>query len=164
MSETTTGSGRTGSRQTRRQNAEKGFVASKALLDNLQKVLVDLIEAVDNDLEAGNGGDYAAWRERVQGWKQMFPLGWTEPDLAEDDSPLSPQFVLQRLGEIAGPDAMGMDDFVRKALSAANDHRVVVTDCEAPYFGALIDDHTLAPVENATGYPTRYGDWMRARR
>lgn len=66
--------------------------------------------------------------------------------------------------EIAGPDAMGMDDFVRKALSAANDHRVVVTDCEAPYFGALIDDHTLAPVENATGYPTRYGDWMRARR
>ena len=69
-------------------------------------MLVDLIEAVDNDLEAGNGGDYAAWRERVQGWKQMFPLGWTEPDLAEDDSPLSPQFVLQRLGEIAGPEAV----------------------------------------------------------
>ena len=29
-----------------------------------------------------------------------------EPDLAEDDSPLSPQFVLQRLGEIAGPEAV----------------------------------------------------------
>lgn len=37
-------SGRTGSRQTRKQNAEKGFVASKQLLDNLQKVLVDLLE------------------------------------------------------------------------------------------------------------------------
>lgn len=35
---------RTGARQTRRQNAEKGFVASKELLDNMQKVLVDLLE------------------------------------------------------------------------------------------------------------------------
>ena len=35
---------RKGARQTRKQNAEKGFVASKTLLDNLQKVLVDLLE------------------------------------------------------------------------------------------------------------------------
>jgi len=35
---------RTGSRQTKRQNAEEGFVASKALLDNMQVVLIDLLE------------------------------------------------------------------------------------------------------------------------
>ena len=84
----------------------KNRKADVPIVGDAKAVLVDLIEAVDNDLEAGNGGDYAAWRERVQGWKQMFPLGWTEPDLAEDDSPLSPQFVLQRLGEIAGPEAV----------------------------------------------------------
>jgi starvation-inducible DNA-binding protein len=33
-----------GAKTTRRQNAEKGFKASKQLTDNLQKVLVDLIE------------------------------------------------------------------------------------------------------------------------
>ena len=33
-----------GAKQTRRQNSETGFVASKELLENLQKVLVDLIE------------------------------------------------------------------------------------------------------------------------
>ena len=33
-----------GARTTRRQNAEKGYSAPKALLDNLQKVLVDLLE------------------------------------------------------------------------------------------------------------------------
>jgi starvation-inducible DNA-binding protein len=33
-----------GAKTTRRQNAEKGFVASQELLDNLQKVLVDLLE------------------------------------------------------------------------------------------------------------------------
>jgi len=35
---------RTGSRQTIRQNAEEGFVASTALLDNMQVVLIDLLE------------------------------------------------------------------------------------------------------------------------
>jgi starvation-inducible DNA-binding protein len=33
-----------GAKSTRRQNAERGFKASKSLTDNLQKVLVDLIE------------------------------------------------------------------------------------------------------------------------
>jgi starvation-inducible DNA-binding protein len=31
-------------RQTRRQNAEEGFTASKGLIDNLQRVLIDLLE------------------------------------------------------------------------------------------------------------------------
>ena len=43
MAETATAA-RKGARQTRKQNAEKGFTASKTLLDNLQKVLVDLLE------------------------------------------------------------------------------------------------------------------------
>ncbi|QPZ38043.1 Dps family protein [Paramicrobacterium chengjingii] len=33
-----------GPRRTRRQNAERGFIAPKRLIDSLQKVLVDLIE------------------------------------------------------------------------------------------------------------------------
>lgn len=64
--------------------------------------------------------------------------------------------------EIAGPEAMGMDDFVRKGLAATGDKRRVVTDAEAPYFGAVIDDHTLAPDENATIFSTRYSDWIDA--
>jgi starvation-inducible DNA-binding protein len=42
MSETTTT--RRGSRQTRKQNAEKGFVASAKLLECMQRVLIDLLE------------------------------------------------------------------------------------------------------------------------
>jgi uncharacterized protein YbjT (DUF2867 family) len=62
--------------------------------------------------------------------------------------------------EIAGPEAMGMDDFVRAGLAANGDQRRVVTDAQAPYFGAVIDDHTLAPDENATIFTTRYSDWL----
>ena len=64
--------------------------------------------------------------------------------------------------EIAGPEAMGMDDFVRMGLAANGDQRRVVTDAQAPYFGAVIDDHTLAPDENATIFTTRYSDWIDA--
>jgi uncharacterized protein YbjT (DUF2867 family) len=64
--------------------------------------------------------------------------------------------------EIAGPEAMGMDDFVRTGLAANGDQRRVVTDAQAPYFGAVIDDHTLAPDENATIFTTRYTDWIDA--
>ncbi|OBK24266.1 SDR family oxidoreductase [Mycobacterium asiaticum] len=64
--------------------------------------------------------------------------------------------------EIAGPEAMGMDDFVRKGLAAKGDRRRVVTDAGAPYFGAVIDDHSLAPDPNATIFSTRYSDWIEA--
>ncbi len=64
--------------------------------------------------------------------------------------------------EIAGPEAIGMDDFVRTGLAAANDQRQVVTDAKAPYFGAVIDDDTLAPNDNATIFTTRYSDWINS--
>jgi uncharacterized protein YbjT (DUF2867 family) len=67
---------------------------------------------------------------------------------------------LNGVAEIAGPEAMGMDDFVRTGLAANGDQRRVVTDAQAPYFGAVIDDHTLAPDENATIFTTRYSDWI----
>jgi uncharacterized protein YbjT (DUF2867 family) len=67
---------------------------------------------------------------------------------------------LNGVAEIAGPEAMGMDDFVRAGLAANGDQRRVVTDAQAPYFGAVIDDHTLAPDENATIFTTRYSDWL----
>jgi uncharacterized protein YbjT (DUF2867 family) len=65
--------------------------------------------------------------------------------------------------EVVGPEAMGMDDFVRRGLAASGDQRRVVTDAQAPYFGAVIDDHSLAPDENATTFTTRYADWIDAQ-
>lgn len=66
--------------------------------------------------------------------------------------------------EIAGPEVMGMDDFVRTGLAAKGDRRRVVTDAQAPYFGAVIDDHSLEPDENATIFTTRFSDWIDAGR
>ena len=77
--------------------------ADVPIVGDCKAVLADLADAVDADMEAGHVGDYTAWRERVAGWKSSFPLGWTDPPPSE--ATLAPQYVLQRLGAIAGPQA-----------------------------------------------------------
>jgi uncharacterized protein YbjT (DUF2867 family) len=64
--------------------------------------------------------------------------------------------------EIAGPETFGMDDFVRTGLAAREDPRQVVTDPAAPYFGAVIDDHSIVPGPGATIFTTRFTDWLVA--
>jgi uncharacterized protein YbjT (DUF2867 family) len=66
------------------------------------------------------------------------------------------------LVNIAGPEKLGMDDFIRNRFAAIGDARQVVTDPEARYFGAVLNDRSIAPVdgEEVTIYPTRFSDWM----
>ncbi len=80
----------------------KNRKADVPIVGDAKAVITDLAEAVDADMEAGRGGDYGAWRERVAGWKSTFPLGYTPAD----DGSLSPQYVIERLGAIVGPEAV----------------------------------------------------------
>ncbi len=80
----------------------KNRKAEVPIVGDCKAVLTDLLEAVDADIDAGRGGDYTEWRERVAGWKSAFPVGYTEPE----ESTLAPQYVLERLSEIAGPEAI----------------------------------------------------------
>lgn len=64
--------------------------------------------------------------------------------------------------EIAGPEKIAMDDFIRTGLTAQGDPRQVVTDPEARYFGAVLDDHSIVPGVGATLFPTRFADWLAA--
>jgi uncharacterized protein YbjT (DUF2867 family) len=51
--------------------------------------------------------------------------------------------------EIAGPERIPMADAVRWRLAALGDPRKVIADDNAPYFGAVIDDDTLVPHDEA---------------
>jgi acetolactate synthase-1/2/3 large subunit len=53
-------------------------------------------------MDAGRTPDYAGWWRQCRDWRDRYPLGWTE----ESDGSLAPQFVIQRLGRIAGPEAV----------------------------------------------------------
>ncbi len=62
--------------------------------------------------------------------------------------------------EIAGPEAFGMDEFVRRALAFRRDPRTVVRDDSAPYYGAQIEERTLIPVEGARIFETTLEEWL----
>jgi uncharacterized protein YbjT (DUF2867 family) len=47
--------------------------------------------------------------------------------------------------EIAGPERVRLSDLVVRYLKATNDPRKVVSDAEARYFGAKLDDRSLVP-------------------
>jgi uncharacterized protein YbjT (DUF2867 family) len=68
---------------------------------------------------------------------------------------------INRTINIAGPDKAGMDDFIRTRFASTGDARQVVTDPDAQYYGAALDERTIVPVEGeeVTIYPTAFSDW-----
>ena len=64
--------------------------------------------------------------------------------------------------EIAGPEQFTMDEFVRRGLAFRQDHRTVVRDPDAQYYGAHIDDRTLIPVDGAQIFKTTLDEWLPA--
>src|SRR5262245_64278603 len=63
--------------------------------------------------------------------------------------------------ELAGPDSIGMDEIVRRVLSAKGDPRRISTDAHARYFGTELDDRSLRPAgDHPRIAPTRFEDWL----
>jgi uncharacterized protein YbjT (DUF2867 family) len=62
--------------------------------------------------------------------------------------------------EIAGPEQFGLDELIRKGLSFRGDPREVVTDPEAPYFGARLEERVLLPGADAIILDPRFDDWL----
>lgn len=62
--------------------------------------------------------------------------------------------------EIAGPEAFGLDEFIRRGLAFRGDPRTVVRDDAAQYYGAHIEERTLLPVEGAQIFETRLEEWL----
>ncbi len=67
---------------------------------------------------------------------------------------------LNNMIEIAGPEPLRFEDFVRQGLRSAGDQRVVVADPRARYFGARLSERTLLPGDGAQLGTTEFGDWL----
>ncbi|ANY09781.1 acetolactate synthase large subunit [Pseudonocardia sp. HH130630-07] len=76
--------------------------ADVPIVGDCREVLRELIDAVRTEREAGPAPDLSAWWKQVGGLRDRYPLGWTEPA----DGSLSPEYVISRIGAIAGPDAV----------------------------------------------------------
>lgn len=63
--------------------------------------------------------------------------------------------------EVAGPEAMPLDELVRRFLRITQDTRQVVPDVHARYFGDVLDDQSLTPGKNPRLGAIRFEDWLR---
>jgi uncharacterized protein YbjT (DUF2867 family) len=66
--------------------------------------------------------------------------------------------------DLAGPDAIRMDELVRQLFRATGDKHEVVTDPAAGYFGTPVNDQSLVPTGASRTGPTRYADWLTKSR
>jgi len=80
----------------------KNRVADVPIVGDCREVIADLIVALQAEADAGRQGDYEAWVEFLAGVKTKYPLGYDQPA----DGSLSPQYVIERLGRISGPEAI----------------------------------------------------------
>ncbi len=80
----------------------KNRTADVPIVGDAAEVMRELVAAVREEQNAGRVGDYAAWWVTIDRWRDTYPLGYDAPA----DGTLSPQYVIERLGVLNGPDAI----------------------------------------------------------
>ena len=80
----------------------KNRLADVPIVGDCKEVISDLLAALGGEHEAVRPADYEDWRVQVAQWKATFPLGYS----TQDDGSLSPQYVIERLGAISGPESV----------------------------------------------------------
>ena len=76
-------------------------VADVPIVGDAKDVIVDLTAAYQDATRAG-APDLVEWWTYLNGLREEFPLGYTPTS----DGLLAPQHVIQRIGELAGPDTI----------------------------------------------------------
>ncbi len=77
----------------------KNRTADVPIVGDAAQVVTDLLDELRS---TGVETDYSAWREEAQSWKETYPIGYTEPE----SGLLSPQYVIERIGALSGPEAI----------------------------------------------------------
>ncbi|MGD9960888.1 MAG: acetolactate synthase large subunit [Nocardioides sp.] len=72
------------------------------IVGDAREVINELLALLRTEADAGNCGDYEEWVQFLAGVKSTYPLGYDTPA----DGSLAPQYVIERLGAIAGPEAI----------------------------------------------------------
>ncbi|MGH3269143.1 MAG: acetolactate synthase large subunit [Trebonia sp.] len=76
--------------------------ADVPIVGDCKEVIAELITAVQAEHAHGRETDHAEWWVQLNQWRSKYPLGYTDPD----DGSLAPQYVIERIGKLAGPDAV----------------------------------------------------------
>jgi acetolactate synthase-1/2/3 large subunit len=76
--------------------------ADVPIVGDCREVILELIDAVATEQAAHPAADLTAWWAYLNDLRETYPLGYDWPA----DGSLSPEYVIERIGVIAGPDAL----------------------------------------------------------
>jgi acetolactate synthase-1/2/3 large subunit len=80
----------------------KNREADVPIVGDVREVLMELLPAVEAEYAAGHRADLTGWWKQLDAWRETYPLGYDE----QPDGTLAPQYVIERLGKIAGPETI----------------------------------------------------------
>ena len=76
--------------------------ADVPIVGDAKEILAELIPAVRAEREENKPANLEPWWQQLDEWRTTYPLGYEWPA----DGTLSPQYVIERIGEIVGPEAV----------------------------------------------------------
>ncbi|WP_407344141.1 acetolactate synthase large subunit [Pengzhenrongella phosphoraccumulans] len=80
----------------------KNRAADVPIVGDLREVITDLLPELAREHAQRGKPDLEGWWRQINDWRETFPLGYAEPE----DGHLAPQHVIQRIGEISGPESI----------------------------------------------------------
>ncbi|GAA3692962.1 acetolactate synthase large subunit [Zhihengliuella alba] len=80
----------------------KNRVADVPIVGDLADIIPELLDACRARFEESGRPDLAAWWRTLDRLRETYPIGYTEPH----DGLTAPQHVIQRIGELTGPEGV----------------------------------------------------------
>ena len=80
----------------------KNRFAHVPIVGDAKETIIELIAALKGEHKAGRIGNYEDWWANLNRLRTEYPLGYDHPV----DGSLSPQYVIERIGAISGPEAV----------------------------------------------------------
>ncbi len=80
----------------------KNRIVDVPIVGDLKDVFAEFVPALAEEHRKHGKPDLEAWWRQLDKWRETFPLGYTRTE----DGHLSPQHVIQRIGQITGPEAV----------------------------------------------------------
>ena len=143
--------------------AASGYLRAKVAQENLIKASLipyTIVRATQFFEFIGGIAESATSGRTVRVPRALFqPI--LSDDVAATLARIAVEKPLNRIIDLAGPDALPFDEVVRKYLTAYNDPRTVVADEQARYFGTPLEKHSLVPAgENPMLGSVHFADWL----
>lgn len=141
---------------------DNGYFRAKVAQENLIKasgIPYTILRATQFFEFVGGIAQSATVGEEVRLSPALFqPIASDDVAAALTDVALAPP--VNGTLEVAGPEAIPLDEVVRRFLRATQDKRKVVPDVHARYFGSVLDDKSLTPGKNPRLGAIRFEDWI----